>query len=88
MDPRPLRFRTEVERTMSEITRYVLVDSDDNELNFQYETFEDALVQAERMGCAIVEWTYVYDDSSLVWTPNGDNSWPPISEDAEAGGHA
>jgi hypothetical protein len=61
---------------MSEITRYVLVDLDDNEGDYEFDSLREAQDAADS-DHAIVERTYVYDDSSLVWTPNGDDTWPP-----------
>lgn len=61
---------------MAEITRYVLVDRDDNEGEYEYERYDEA-VAAAGADHAVVERHYVYDDSELVWTPNGADSWPP-----------
>lgn len=66
---------------MSEIRRYVVVDRDDNEEDFEYESFEDAKSSASRSGGAVICRTYVYDDHELVWTPDGSSSWPPETID-------
>lgn len=67
---------------MSEIYRYVLVDEFDNEEDYEYIEYENAVVAAqvrklngERI--AIIQRTYLYDDSALVWTPDGSDTWPP-----------
>lgn len=63
---------------MAELQRYVLVDRDDNEQDHEYTTFQEAQAAAELDGdMAVIERTYVYDDSQLVWTPDGSDSWPP-----------
>lgn len=66
---------------MSTITRYVLVNRDDIESDYEYDTYHEALEGATKDGAAgqfaIIERQYVYDDAELVWTPNGRNSWPP-----------
>ena len=62
---------------MSTITRYVLVDADDNEQDYEYERYTEAESDARRDGFAVIAREYVYDDSELVWTPDGSDSWPP-----------
>lgn len=62
---------------MSEIRRYVLVDEDDNEQDYEYDSYRAALDAAREYGCAIVARTYEYADSELVWTPDGGDTWPP-----------
>lgn len=66
---------------MSEITRYVLVDRDDHEQDYEYETLDGARVPCDGEEFAIIERTYTYDDSELVWTPNGATTWPPTTDD-------
>lgn len=61
---------------MAEITRYVLVDRQDNEGDWEYDKYDEA-VKAAGNDHAVIQRTYVYDDSELVWTPNGRDSWPP-----------
>ena len=61
---------------MSEILRYVLVDADDTERDTEYETLHAAISAADGTQ-AVISRTYVYDDSELVWTPGGENFWPP-----------
>lgn len=63
---------------MAEISRYVLVNEDDVEDDYEFDSYQEALREAQRRGnVAIVERTYVYDDTSLVWTPDGSETWPP-----------
>lgn len=61
---------------MAEILRYVLVDKDNNEGHNEYEDMSMAIEAADD-DHAVVERTYTYDDSELVWTPDGSNTWPP-----------
>jgi hypothetical protein len=60
-----------------EIIRYVLVDKNDQEADYEYEIYSEALLEAGKKDCAIVRRTYTYDDSELVWTPNNSATWPP-----------
>ncbi len=62
---------------MSEIHRYVLVDRDDMEQDYEYSSYRDAETDAMRQNAAVICRTYVYDDSELVWTPDGSDAWPP-----------
>jgi hypothetical protein len=62
---------------MAQIERYVLVTSDDQELDHEYESFEEAMGDALEQGCAVIERVYEYSDSTLVWTPDGSDRWPP-----------
>jgi hypothetical protein len=57
------------------IERYVLVDKQGIEGDWEYETFQEAQAAADDR--AIIMRTYEYDDSELVWTPDGSNTWPP-----------
>lgn len=61
---------------MSEILRYVVVDSCGNEEDWERETLQDA-IEAGSGDFAVIERVYTYDDSSLVWTSDGSNTWPP-----------
>lgn len=58
-----------------ELVRYVLVDLNDNESDEydRYDQAEDACDSEH----AIVQRTYEYTDSELVYTPDGGNVWPP-----------
>lgn len=62
---------------MSDIRRYVLVDADDTELDYEYDSFNEASAAASTQGCAVIARIYEYSDSELVWTPNGEEQWPP-----------
>jgi hypothetical protein len=61
---------------MSEIVKYALVDRNDQEGDHEYDTLPQAIKAAKR-GHAVISRTYVYDDSELVWTPDGGDVWPP-----------
>lgn len=63
---------------MSEITRYVLVGRDNTEGNTEYTDYDEAVRAAMANGhTAVIERVYTYEDSGLVWTPDGSNNWPP-----------
>lgn len=63
---------------MTTISRYVVVDADDEEGDWEYDSFDEAKADALEQGdCAVIEREYEYSDSSLVWTPNGETFWPP-----------
>jgi len=62
------------------ISRYVLVNPDDVEQDWEYTDYREAEEEARRLGYAVIEREYVYDDSSLVWTPDGSETWPPKKE--------
>ena len=66
----------------AEITRYVLVDENDVEGDEEYVTEGAAITQARYRGLnyAVIERTYTYDDSRLVWTPDGSDIWPPAKD--------
>lgn len=66
------------------ISRYVLVDENDVEQDYEYERYDEAQAEAERQGCAVIEREYEYSDSTLVWTPNASDIWPPRRKAAEA----
>ena len=59
------------------LSRYVCVDTDDHEHDILFDTYAEALAYAEQAGCAVVEYEYEFSDSNLVWTPNGESTWPP-----------
>ena len=61
---------------MAEITRYVTVDKDNNEGRWEFDTLVQA-ISAAGLDEAVIERTYVYDDSDLVYTPDGSGTWPP-----------
>lgn len=61
---------------MASISRYVLVDRNDQEQDHEYEDYDEA-VQAAGDTHAVIEREYEYSGSSLVWTPDGRGTWPP-----------
>jgi hypothetical protein len=63
-------------QTMGDILRYVLVDRFDREGDQEYDTLDEAIAAAGDDD-AVVERTYEYGGSELVWTPDGGQSWPP-----------
>lgn len=69
---------------MSEILKFVIVDENDVESDFEYNRVQDAIDEATRRGgrLAVVQRTYTYDDSELVWTSDGSDVWP--SDDGSA----
>jgi len=57
---------------------YVLVDRGGVEDDYEYASMAEAVAEASRLGgYAVVEREYEYNDSSLVWTPDGEGTWPP-----------
>ena len=61
---------------MSEIRRWVTVDRANNEMG-EYDSYREAEQDARKYDLAIVEHVYEFSDSELVWTPNGEDTWPP-----------
>lgn len=61
---------------MSEILKFVLVDADGVEGDYEYDDCQEAIKSAGTTH-AVIQRTYTYDDSELVWTPNGRHIWPP-----------
>jgi hypothetical protein len=64
---------------MSEICKYVIVDADDVSEDYVYDTLSEAKEAAAQRNepVAIIERTYTFEDSELVWTSTGDTVWPP-----------
>ncbi|QWS68266.1 hypothetical protein SEA_VANLEE_150 [Gordonia phage VanLee] len=68
---------------MSEVTKYVLVDVNDQPVgDVEYDHFpnaRDAALARTANGepTAVVERQFTYSDSELVWTPSGRTDWPP-----------
>ena len=62
------------------ILRYVLVDADNVEGDYEHPTLQEAEKQAGSTH-AVIERTYEYSDSELVYTPNGARTWPPPSKE-------
>ena len=72
------------------ITTYTVVNSNDECVSEEFDTLDEARNDAEqRIDStnelhAVVELTYVFDDSGLVWTPNGEQTWPPSSNQVQS----
>jgi hypothetical protein len=64
---------------MSEIQRYVLVGRDGTEEDYEYSEYTEAYESANRRNMAVVARVYVYEDSELIWTPDGSDAWPPTT---------
>ena len=62
---------------MSEIRRYVLVDQNDVEEDYEYDNYQEAYHNANKRNMAVIARIYVYEDSELVCTPDGSDTWPP-----------
>ena len=58
-----------------EINKYVKVNPDGSEEDFEYDTMDEAVDSSDGTQ-AVIERTYTFDDSELVWTPNGEDTWP------------
>ena len=65
----------------AEIRRYVLVDRNNNEEDYEYVDYGGAYQAACRRNMAVVERIYEYADSRLIWTPDGGSVWPPEKRD-------
>lgn len=61
---------------MTDIRKYVLVGRDDVEQDYEYLNYQEAEENARRQDCAVIARTYTYEDSDLVWTPDGSDTWP------------
>jgi hypothetical protein len=63
---------------MADILKYVIVDENDVSDDHEFDTLDEAKDAAQgRDRVAIIERVYVYDDSWLMWTSTGGNTWPP-----------
>lgn len=62
---------------MSEIRRYVLVARDNTEEDYEYADYAEAYEAANRRNMAVIARVYAYEDSELIWTPDGSDVWPP-----------
>ena len=63
-----------------ETSRYAVIDSNDSKVN-DHEKYEDAVAEAKAAGdCAVTQEQYEYTDSTVVWTPDGSDTWPPEAE--------
>jgi hypothetical protein len=58
---------------MSDGTRFVLVDENGVEGLYEYDTLADA-TKAAGFDHAVIAQTRL--DSTLVWTPNAEDTWP------------
>lgn len=58
------------------ITRWVLVDLNDHEGDVEYDSYNEAVAAAGN-DHAVVERTYGFVDTELVWTPDSKMTWPP-----------
>lgn len=67
---------------MGEILRYVLVDDRGTEGDWEYPTYAEAVIAACELEPvqAVIERTYTYSDSDLIFVPNGGQTWPPKDE--------
>lgn len=62
---------------MSEIQKYILVDRNNVEDDYEYDNYLEAYNAAKRRNMAVVARVYEYSDTELIWTPNGSDVWPP-----------
>jgi hypothetical protein len=68
------------------IHTYVLVDTDNEDGDIEYDTLEEARNAASQMDepHAIIEKLYTFSDSNLIETPDGGDVWPPnVPEDEQ-----
>jgi hypothetical protein len=70
------------------IYKFILSDVNDQYSGGPYNNYDEALKVAEDVAAtgtpvAIIELIYEYSDSSLVWTYNGSNNWPPKKRSAK-----
>lgn len=72
---------------MAEILRYVLVDREGIEEDYEYDSYQEAVDDCGK-DCAVIERTYVYDDSKVVYTPDGSREWPSKCSTKKCGGLA
>lgn len=63
---------------MDKVETYVVVDPDGQYVGYEVDTQCAAVADAQERGPshAVVRLTYEFSDSDLVWTPNGEKSWP------------
>lgn len=61
---------------MSEILKYTLVDENDVEADYEFDSYQEA-VNAAGNTDAVICRTYTFHDSELVYTPDGSGVWPP-----------
>jgi len=58
------------------INRYRLVDRNDRELDTLYDDAQEAIADAGE-DYAVIELSFEYADSELIYTPDGRDTWPP-----------
>ena len=61
---------------MADIQKYLLVGRDGCEIGTYFDSYREAETEAKRSDCAVVEHTYTYEDTDLVFTPDGSDEWP------------
>lgn len=61
------------------ITKYAVVDLDNEYVGEEHDRFSEARNAAEQQDtpAAVVELTYELEDTDLAWTPDGGKVWPP-----------
>lgn len=62
------------------ITTYIVVDSKGQYVGEEHSSMREAINGAQQLiesgePAAVVEFTYEFYDSELVWTPNGETEW-------------
>ena len=65
--------------------KYELIDQDghSDSSGYLYDNADEAIADAKKYGgYAVKMLTFEYSDSELVWTPNGNDVWPPESSDS------
>jgi hypothetical protein len=74
-----MTYRKPGDHDMSEIRTYVLVNEDDEYVSDEFDTLDEAKneISFRNEAYAIVSLVYTFEDSELVWTPDGGNVWPP-----------
>jgi len=65
----------------AEIRQYHLVDAEDSVEEWPYDSYQEAYEQARKRNMAVVAYVYEWSDSELIWTPNGENTWPPKGQE-------
>lgn len=74
---------------MGDITRYALVGPGGEQGDHEYDTENDAIGAAllESEPHAVIAVVYTFDDTDLVWTPDGGDVWPPADGPADLASH-
>lgn len=60
-----------------ELQKFAVIDRDGDNTGTLFDTKDEAVTSARNLGpdYAVEMLTYSYDDSELVWTPDGSDSW-------------